>query len=169
MEKWKIKLTFLGMIITIKSGALIPVLLMLPNVVWILLPKADAGEQVSVPLFVTIVENVGRAAVLILPLFYSLDLGKRSSTLVMIGMGLALTVYYVSWIRYFVGGRSAALLGAPLLGIPLPMAVAPTLFLVLSSYLTSSWLMLSASILFGVAHIWVSAVSLEVEKLIVGS
>jgi hypothetical protein len=103
---------------TIKSGVLIPLLIMLPNVVWMLWPKADAGEHVSAPRVLTIVENIGRIAALILPLFFSLD------------------------------------------GLALPMAVAPTVFLVLSSYLMSSWSMLSASILFGAAHIRVAAVSL---------
>lgn len=149
-----------GINITIKSGALIPMLIMLPNVVWMLLSKADTGGQVAAPLFLTIVENIGRAAVLVLPFFFSLDLNKEHSILVIIGMGLALTIYYISWIRVFVGGRSAELLRAPLLGLPLPMAVAPTMFLVLSSYLMGSWLILGASILFGVAHIWVSKLAL---------
>ena len=153
-------LTFGSVNITIKSGALIPLLLMLPNVVWVLLPKVDVDEQVSEPLLLTVVENIGRAAVLILPFFFSLSLDKKYSTLVLIGMGLALTVYYVAWLRYFVGGRSAKLLAAPLLVLPLPMAVAPTLFLLLSSYLMGSWWMLGASVLFGIAHIWVSALSL---------
>lgn len=89
-----------GKSIPMRSGALIPVLLMLPNVAWLLLPKAD------------------------------------------------------------VGARAAELLSAPLLGLPLPLAVAPAVFLVLSSYLLSSWPMLGVSVLFGVAHIWVSAASL---------
>jgi len=146
--------------LALKSGALIPVLIMLPNVAWMLAPKADAGEQVSEPLWLTIVENVGRLATLILPFFFALDLHKRFSTPVMIGMGLALAVYYACWIRYFAGGRAAALLGAPFLGIPAPMAVAPIAFLILSSYLLSSWWMLGASVLFGVAHIWISALTL---------
>jgi hypothetical protein len=149
-----------GMSITIKSGALIPVLFMVPNVLWMLLPKTNVGEQVSVPMILTIAENIGRVAVFLLPFFFSLDLNKEFSALVGIGMGLALTVYYVSWVRYFAGGRLAEHFRAPLLGLPLPMAVAPTVFLVLSSYLMSSWLMLGAAILFGVAHIWISALSL---------
>lgn len=157
-------LTLGGLSITIKSGALIPVLFMIPNVVWMVVPKSDQGEQVSVPLFLTIVENAGRVAVLVLPFFFSLDMNKEFSRPALIGMGLALAIYYVSWIRYFVGGRSTELFGEPLLGIPVPMAVTPTVFLVLSSYLMSSWLMLGASILFGVAHIWISAESLGVEN-----
>ena len=144
----------------IKSGALIPVLLMLPNVAWMLSPKANEGKKVSVPLVLTIVENVGRIAIMILPFFYLLDLEKEYSIPIIIGMGLALAIYYITWIRYFVGGRSAVLLKTSLLSLPLPLAVAPVIFLVISSYLMSSWVMLVASILFGAAHIWVSIVDL---------
>ncbi len=37
------KLTLGGMSITIRSGGLIPVLFMIPNVVWMLYPKSDVG------------------------------------------------------------------------------------------------------------------------------
>jgi hypothetical protein len=80
---------------------------MIPNVVWMLVPTSDQSEQASVPIFLTIVENAGRVAVLILPFFFSLDVNKKFSTLALAGIGLALAIYYVSWIRYFVGGRSA--------------------------------------------------------------
>lgn len=146
--------------LTLKSGALIPLLIMLPNVVWMFVPKTNAGTPPPEPLFLTILENLGRFATLILPFFFSLDLRKPLSTPVIIGMGLALAVYYACWLRYFTGGRTAALLGAPFLGIPLPMAVTPIAFLVLSSYLMGSWWMFGASILFGVAHIWISALTL---------
>jgi len=153
-------LTFGDLSITIKSGALIPLLIMLPNVVWMMLPKVAASKPAPEPLLLTIMENVGRFATLILPFFFALDMNKKFSLPVVIGMGLALAIYYACWIRYFAGGRSAALLGAPFLGIPLPMAVAPIAFLILSSYLMSSWWMFGASILFGVAHIWISALTL---------
>ncbi len=38
--------------------------------------------------------------------------------------------------------------------------VLPILFLMLSSYLLQSWWMLGASVLFGIGHFWVSAISL---------
>lgn len=132
---------------------------MFPNVIWMLLPKTDVGEQVSPSLVLTIAENAGRVAVLILPFFFSLDLSRKHATLVTLGMGLALALYYGCWIRYFLEGGSAEILKAPLFGLPLPMAVIPTVFLVLSSYLMGSWLMLGASILFGITHIWVSALT----------
>ncbi|MBN2005595.1 MAG: hypothetical protein JXA21_19710 [Anaerolineae bacterium] len=149
-------LTFGNVTISIKSGALIPLLVMLPNIVWMLAPKPDAGKPAPEPLALTIVENVGRFATLILPFFFALDLNKRFSTPVVIAMGAALFAYYACWIRYFTGGKSQELLGAPFLGIPQPMAVMPIAFFTLSSYLMGSWWMFSASVLFGVAHIWIS-------------
>ncbi len=146
--------------IPIKSGALIPLLIMLPNVVWMLAPKSGVRHQVAEPLWLTIAENVGRLATLILPFFFSLDLYKKFSLPVMIAMGLALAIYYGCWIRYFVSRRSVTLLGASFLGIPQPLAVTPIAFLMLSSYLMGSWWMLGASLLFGVAHIWISLLTL---------
>ena len=151
--------TVFGLNIAIRSGALFPLLLMLPTVAWMILPKADASERRPTPLALNIVENLGRVAVMVPSFFYSLDFGKEHSLWVAAGMGLALSVYYVCWVRYFVGGKSAHLLSAPLLGIPLPMAVAPVVFLALSSYLIGSVWLLGATVLFGIAHIWVSAIS----------
>jgi hypothetical protein len=153
-------LTFGSISITIRSGALIPVLLMLPNVVWMLLPEVKVRKEVDEPLFLTITETIGRFAILILPFFYSLDMKKIFSVPVIIGIIPALAIYYACWLRYFIGGRSVGLLSAPFLGLPLPMAVAPMIFLVLSAYWMGSWLMLGASIVFGFAHIWISALSL---------
>ena len=96
---------------------------------------------------------------LVLPFFYSLNLKKTYSMLALVGMAIALTVYYAAWGRFFVGGGSAALFSAPLLGIPGPLALAPVAVLILSSYLMESWLMFSASVYFGALHVWVSAVA----------
>lgn len=145
--------------LTFKSGAVIPLLLMLPNIAWMLLPKLDAGFQGSVPITLALGENVARGAVLALPFFYSLDLKKKHSTLALVGMVLTLSVYYSAWGRFFVGGGSAELLSEPLLGIPSPLAFAPIAFLLVSSYLVNSWWMFGASACFGALHIWVKAVT----------
>ena len=89
---------------TLRSGALIPLLVMLPNLVWMLLPKSTAVKGAAEPLALTIIENIGRVAILVLPFFYSLNLEKKFSVLVSICMGLALVLYYAAWIRYFSGG-----------------------------------------------------------------
>ena len=121
--------------LAVKSGALIPAFLMLPNVVWMLYYHLNAGPSVSAPLALSIAENAGRVAVLVLPFFYSLNVKKNYSSLAMVGMAIALTVYYSAWVRFFVGGGSAELLSAPLFGIPGPLALAPVALLLFSSYL----------------------------------
>jgi hypothetical protein len=75
----------------------------------------------------------------------------------MIGMGVAIAIYYGAWIRYFAGGRSARLLRAHFLGLREPLAVAPVAFMILSSYPLASWLMFGAAVCFGIAHLRVSA------------
>jgi hypothetical protein len=143
--------------LAIRSGVIIPVLLMLPNIAWMLLPKAAPGTTATVPLALTIAENVVRVGVLALPFFCSLHLKKRYSSLAIVGMALALLVYYSAWMRFFLGGGGDALLSAPLAGIPSPLALAPIALLILSAYVLDSWWMLGISIVFGALHIWASA------------
>ena len=145
--------------LAVKSGALIPALLMLPNVAWMLFYNLKADPSASVPLALSIAENAGRFAVLALPFFYSLDVKKEYSSLAVVGMAIALTVYYSAWVRFFVGGGSAELLSAPLFGIPGPLALAPVALLLFSSYLMDSWLMFSAALSFGTLHVWSSSLT----------
>ena len=144
----------------IKPGALIPVLILLPNILWVLLPSKSATDNSQIPLALNIAENIGRAAILIIPFFYAFDCGRHWSGVALVVACLALALYYACWIRYFTGGRTAALIGASFIGIPLPLAVAPVVLLIASSYLLGSWPLLIASVGFGIAHIWVSALTL---------
>ncbi len=143
----------------VRSGAIIPVLLMLPNVVWILFYSLEADTKGTVPAALSIAENVARFAALALPFFYPIDLKRAGSTAVLLGMASALAIYYVAWGRFFMGAGSVALLSAPLLAIPSPLALAPVALLLLSSYLMRSWLMFGAALCFGVLHIAVLSVS----------
>jgi Flp pilus assembly protein protease CpaA len=145
--------------LSLKSGAIIPALLMLPNVAWMLFYSLDAGEKNAVPLPLSIAENVTRSIALALPIFNSLNLKRAWSKAVLIGMAIALALYYLAWARFFMGGGAAELLSAPLLAIPSPLALAPVALLLLSSYLMNSWLMFSAASCFGVLHVWVLSVS----------
>jgi hypothetical protein len=145
--------------LAVKSGALIPAFLMLPNVAWMLFYDLNAGPSVSVPLALSIAENAGRVAVLALPFFYSLNVKKKYSSLAMVAMAIALAVYYVAWVRFFVGGGSAGLLSAPLLGIPGPLALAPVGLLIFSAYLMDSWVIFSVAVSFGALHVWSSSIT----------
>jgi hypothetical protein len=138
----------------LKSGSAIPLLLMLPNVAWMLFYSLDAGAKSAVPIAISIAENVTRIAALGLPFFYSLNLKRAASKAVLVGMVSALAVYYAAWARFFIGGGNNALLSPPFLGIASPLALAPVAFLLLSSYLMNSWGMFSAALCFGVLHVW---------------
>ncbi len=147
--------------IPFRSGAAVPLLLMLPNIAWLIWSSGDGRKQSLPPPFLALAENIGRIALLVLPFFYSLKISEPLERVAAVAMALFLAIYYACWIRYFTNGRAFALLAAPILGIPLPMAVAPVFFLILSSYLMGAWPMALASVWFGGAHIWVSSSTLQ--------
>lgn len=145
--------------VAIRSGAVVPVLLMIPNVAWMLYPGPGGESRSAVPPALALAENVTRVVVLALPCFRALDLERRYAVPALLGMALALGVYYAAWIRFFDGGGAPALLGMPLAGIPAPLAFAPLALLAISSYLLASSWMLAAALCFGALHIWASALA----------
>ncbi len=147
--------------IPLRSGAVVPLLLMAPNIAWLIRPSGDARKQSPPAPSLALAENIGRIAVFVLPFFYSLKMSEPLERAAAVAMALFLAIYYACWIRYFINGRAFALLSAPILGIPLPMAVAPVFFLILSSYLMGAWPMALASVWFGGAHIRVSSSTLQ--------
>ena len=54
----------------VKSGAIIPVLLMLPNLAWMLLYSLDAGARSEVPFALSASENAARSAALSFGVFH---------------------------------------------------------------------------------------------------
>jgi hypothetical protein len=140
--------------LAVKSGAFIPVLLMLPNLAWMLFYSLDAGAKSDVPVALSAAENVARSAALVLPFFYSLNKKSVWSKVVWLGMAGALAVYYAAWSKFFMSEGSVALLSAPLMGIPSPLALSPVALLLLASYLMNSWWMFSVALAFGVFHAW---------------
>ena len=94
-------------------GWLVPVAVLLPNVLWVVLPAAAPPPRAAPSRppwtnWVAPVEWVGRAAVFILPALYRFEAG--SNDIARWSMGAALAFYYLGWLRYFVGGRKAQLL-----------------------------------------------------------
>lgn len=143
-----------------KSGFVVPVALMAPNALWFFFPAVGQTNDAGVPAVAAVFEQVGRIAVLVIPFFHTLHFRRRHAAVVAGAMAAALLVYYACWVRFFADGRAIELFSAPFAGIPVPMATAPSIFLLLSSYLMRSWPMLAGSALFAVFHVWVSACSL---------
>jgi hypothetical protein len=52
----------------------------------------------------SIAESVARFVAVAVPFFYSLNLRRTWSILVLIGMATALAVYYLAWVRFFLRG-----------------------------------------------------------------
>jgi hypothetical protein len=142
----------------IKSGIIIPVLIMVPNLIYYLKMrnKSDVpASNKSAPTFIKIIENIGRLGILITPIFFSLNLDNRFSLFFLLLCLLFLSLYYIAWLRHFMSGSNQIDLRKRLL-IPLPLAVYPSLYLICSSYLLSSIPMLIFSVVFAIAHIWVT-------------
>jgi len=142
----------------IKSGIIIPGLILLPNLIYYLNQSKQGDVQnneISASNVAKLFENIGRLGILITPIFYALNLNDRFSLYFIILCLIFLSLYYAAWIRHFVSGSQQIDMRLSLL-VPLPLAVYPSLFFICSSYLLSSIPMLIFSVVFAIAHIRVS-------------
>ena len=103
-----------------------------------------------------LLEGVGRIGVFSVPLFLSLSVSTPADDLALCVAVAALAFYYLVWARYFLQGRTAALLYRQIAGIPVPLAVSPVVFLLACSVLTRSLLLAFVTVAFGSAHIFLS-------------
>jgi hypothetical protein len=137
-------------------NVLIPLLILLPNLLFVLLPALDiplAEKEAAVWLYF---ERIGQAGVFILPLFHLAHLDtvlKQAAFAVMI---LSLTVYYFCWWRFFRGKRQYTWLFQPLGIIPIPMAVMPLLYFLTSAIVMDSLSIFLAGVCLGVGHLPIS-------------
>jgi hypothetical protein len=138
---------------------IIPTVVLAPNLLWFLFPPINmpASEEIKEPITLTILENIGRVGVIIIPLFYPIVVDDASQYC-LIAMIVLLLVYYVGWFRFFIKGRNYADGFLPLrwIPIPIPMAVCPVMYFILSAVLLKSILMLMAALVLGIGHILIS-------------
>nr|WP_169717694.1 hypothetical protein [Sporomusa silvacetica] len=133
-------------------------MVLIPNLLWLLFPptNAPAVEEVDEPVGLMILERAGQFGVTIIPLFYPVILDDAASSFYLIAMLLLLIVYYAGWFRFFQRGRNYSLLFLPLWRIPIPMAVSPVLYFVLSAGLLKSFPMFLAALLLASGHLAIS-------------
>lgn len=145
----------------IASGWIVAIPIILPNVLWALLPgpaePSAAAPTTTLLRTVGFIEGSGRVAVLVLPVFLDAQVQTTIDRVVACAGGLALALYYVGWGRYFFGGRAPVLLFAPLGPLPVPLAVAPVLYFLAFAVLARSPTMAVVTVLFGAAHVFMSA------------
>jgi hypothetical protein len=137
---------------------LITVAVIAPNLLFLVLSPSDAdkyGKSAdSIPF--TILERVGQVSSFILPLFFPLSYSGTLVLVAWIAMGVLLAFYYAGWARFFAGPRNYALLFKPMLGIPVPMALSPVLYFLMSSIVLGSIWQAMAAMVLGVGHVIVT-------------
>jgi hypothetical protein len=143
------------------SGGLVSVLILLPNLLWMLFPprekaQGDARTSGGLCMVMEVLEWVGRIVTLLIPFFYGIEVQGTRQVIALVLMSLAVLLYYACWARYFSRGRRYALLFEPLLGIPLPMAISPIVCFFAASVLFGSWYLALATLVLAVGHLWIS-------------
>ncbi len=136
------------------KGALVSMLVLLPNLLYFMLPPRNAPAAIApLPVIFTILEQAGRVLCFVLPFVFGRRIAESKPDILVLLMGLCLLGYYLCWARFFAGGRGFDLMYAPFLGIPVPLAVFPILyFLLLGVWLRPPVLILPA-VLFAVGHL----------------
>lgn len=136
---------------------IITLLVLIPNIAFSL--KQPVNKPSNLPkenIILAVIENIGRYGVFIIPLFYAVDLSGAFEIIAISLMGVMLLIYYVCWIRYFLRGNEFKWMFLPLMRIPIPLAISPVLYFMLSSVILHSIPMLIFSLLLAAGHILIS-------------
>lgn len=129
--------------------------IILPNLLFVFFPPKDSpGRENKRTVFwksITVIENIGRIGVFILPLFWEIHFDENF--IILIFMVLFVLIYYATWLRYIIKGRRYISLFEPIYFIPVPMAIFPSLYFILTGILLNSYLIIIFSIIFAFSHI----------------
>jgi hypothetical protein len=138
-------------------GLAVSILILLPNLFFFLFPPRNMPElKNKEPLVFTILENIGRFACFLYPIVFGNDVAALLANAFLYIMIACAALYYVCWMRYFLGGREFSLLFKPLWRLPVPMAVFPAVYFLALAILLKSILMGAAALVFTLSHISIS-------------
>jgi hypothetical protein len=142
------------------DSMVIPIVILIPNLIWLLFPptNAPAPDDIKEPVILIILEYFGRIGVTVIPFSYPVVMDNAVSHYYLISMITLLVVYYVGWFRFFFEGRNYTHLFLPLrwIPIPIPMAVCPVLYFILSAGLLKSIPMFIAALVLAFGHLAIS-------------
>lgn len=134
-------------------GIIIFILPMIINIVYFILPPVNAPvEAADVHSWIEMVEQATRIlyAIAIVFLVSRKPIEVKSVWLILAVVFLVL--YYIVWIRYFMGGRDIALLGKSFLFVPMPLAVFPVLYFICAALWLHNGVAAIVMVIFGIAH-----------------
>ncbi|MCT2225534.1 hypothetical protein [Microbacterium paraoxydans] len=131
-------------------GLAVSLAIFLPNLLLIPFPPRPKLESPAVPRVLLVLERAGQALCMTVPAI------TATGPIVWgwaVPVALAVLAYGALWIRYLRRGRSGSALFDTVLGIPVPMALAPVAaFLGTAAWLQNPWIALAAVVL-AVGHI----------------
>lgn len=134
-------------------GLIVFLLPMLINIVYVILPPKNAPTtQQETNKILEIIEQSTRILYMLVIVFLVCK-EKVDFTSIWMFVGLMfLTLYYIVWFRYFLGGRDIELLGKAFLFVPMPLAVFPVIYFICSAIWLNNYIAVLFMIIFGIAH-----------------
>jgi len=137
-------------------GLIIFLLPMIINVFYVIFPpKSNGGEgdtkNKKFPILEAIEQGTRIAYAVILCILISNKSLNYTNPLLYISI-VFLILYYIVWIRYFIGGRDTKLLGTKFLFIPMPLAVFPVLYFIFASLWMNNYIATGVMFVFGIVH-----------------
>jgi len=133
------------------KGLAMVVVILFPSILLTLFPPIDYAP-VSSSLTLTVLENVGRIAVIAILLFSARSFDRRLDIWFVLASIFA-ALYYAGWFRYFFTGQTHELLYRPLFAVPVPLAVFPVLALAFLAIWTRNIALALALLIMAVGHI----------------
>jgi len=133
------------------KGLLMVAVILFPSILMAFFPPQDASAASS-GLLLTILENLGRIAVIAILLFSAQSFDRKID----IWFGLAClfaALYYAGWARYFFAGQTHELLYQPFLAVPVPLAIFPVLALAFLAIWARSIPLCIATLIMALGHI----------------
>jgi hypothetical protein len=135
---------------------LIPLVILLPNLLFVLLPPLTMPVLEKEKASWLVLERIGQAGVFLVPLFHMVYLDTVTKQAAFALIIMALTVYYFCWWRFFRHKRQYSWLFQPLGIIPIPMAVMPLIYFLASAIIMESLVMFLAAVCLGLGHLPIS-------------
>ena len=141
-------------------GLIIFLIPMVINVIYAIFPPVNAPEEPTiVNKVVEMIEQCTRILYMVALCILVSDRKIEYKSLWLYLAVIFVVLYYIVWIRYFVGGRDVALLGEKFLFVPLPLAVFPVLYFFFSAIWLHNYVAAVIMVIFGIAHNIVSYMS----------
>lgn len=143
-------------------GILIFILPMIINLIYTFFPPVNApAEPAKVNKVIEFVEQLTRMLYLFAICFLVSERKIDYTSIWLYLEIIFLILYYIVWIRYFIGGRDTDLLSKSFCLIPMPLAIFPVLYFICAALWLHNMPAVIIMVIFGIAHNIVSYSSLK--------